>query len=253
MQALDHANARRRANLKPIERTTLWDQAYAALRQALLEGRFTPGQRLVLRDVALELGISLTPVRDAVNRLIAEHVLERGSGGQGGGAMVPRIDVAHFQELLTIRCDLEGRAAACAAEAVTPADLRRLTTLLDKMQSLISAHKLDDYLRVHRQFHFTLYAVANLSVLSQLIENLWLRCGPVLTYVIPTYVPLLKGTDFHRAALAGLQQHDPRATSDAIREDIEGAGRYIMSLVGSDGWISNAIGCRNADEIGRLK
>ncbi|MBV9891008.1 MAG: GntR family transcriptional regulator, partial [Rhizobacter sp.] len=225
--------------LKPLERTTLWDQAYAALREALLEGRFAPGDRVVLRDVARELGISSTPVRDAVNRLVAERVLERGFGGQGGGAVVPRIDVPHFQELLTIRCDLEGRAASCAALAAKPADIKRLGTVLDEMQKLIAARKLDRYLSVHRHFHFELYGLSGMSVLSELIENLWLRCGPVLTYVIPTYVTLLKGTDLHRAAVAGLKSRDPEAASTAIRRDIEEAGRYLIGLADRDGWITN--------------
>ena len=56
--------------LTPLQRNTLWDSAYASLRAALMEGRLAPGQRILLRDVADRLGISLTPVRDAVNRLI---------------------------------------------------------------------------------------------------------------------------------------------------------------------------------------
>ncbi len=223
--------------MKPLKRMTLWDQAYAALRDSLLEGRFAPGDRILLRDVAGELGISLTPVRDAVNRLVAEHVLERGGSGQGGGAMVPRIDVPHFRELQAIRSDLEGRAVARAAELAMPAAIRRLEALLDEMRGLIAARHLEPYLGVHRRFHFELYAVAELSVLAQFIENLWLRCGPVLTYVIPDYVLLLKGSDCHQAALEALRRADPEAAAAAIRQDIAEAGQYIAGLVDENGWI----------------
>ena len=65
--------------LIPIERDTLWNRAYVALKSALLAGKFAPGEKIVLRQVADELRISLTPVRDAVNRMIAEKILERGS------------------------------------------------------------------------------------------------------------------------------------------------------------------------------
>ncbi len=64
--------------LSPIDKNTLWDLAYSELKKALLSGKFEPGQRIILREVAGELGISLTPVRDAVNHLIAERVLDRG-------------------------------------------------------------------------------------------------------------------------------------------------------------------------------
>ena len=64
--------------LKQIKKYTLWDKAYISLKSALLAGKYVPGERIILRKVAQDLGISLTPVRDAINRLIAENVLDRG-------------------------------------------------------------------------------------------------------------------------------------------------------------------------------
>jgi DNA-binding GntR family transcriptional regulator len=224
--------------VKPLDHIPLWDQAYAALHDAILEGRFAPGERLLLRDIADELKISLTPVRDAVNRLVAEHVLERGSPGQGGGAVVPRITAETFRELLLIRGDLEGRAAFHAAQRATDDDVAALEALLGEMLGLIKDRQLDRYLGVHRRFHFRIYAISGMSVLRQMIDNLWQRCGPALTYVIPAYVTLLKGTDFHKAALDALRRRDPAAAAAAIRADITDAGAYILSLADGDGWIT---------------
>ena len=94
------------------ERDTLWDRAYAALKADLLAGRLAPGDRVVLRQFADKLGISLTPVRDAVNRLIAEKVLDHGGLGQGGGAVVPLLNADQFNQLMTVRSSLEPAAAA---------------------------------------------------------------------------------------------------------------------------------------------
>ncbi len=223
--------------MKPVERTTLWDQAYAELRQALLAGRFSSDDRIVLRDIAAELKISLTPVRDAVNRLIAEGILERGSSGHGGGAIVPRITKTQFDELVLIRCDLEGRAASRAAEFATKQSLTTLQDLLKRMKVLIREKNLQDYLAVHRQFHFTIYAESGMPVLQQMIENILLRCGPVLNYVIPHYVLLLKGTDLHVAIVDAIARRDCRAANSAIRQDIIDAGRYISDLADHDGQI----------------
>jgi DNA-binding GntR family transcriptional regulator len=66
------------ARLKQINTNTLWDKAYLSLKSALLAGKYAPGERIILRKVAQDLGISLTPVRDAINRLAAENVLDRG-------------------------------------------------------------------------------------------------------------------------------------------------------------------------------
>ena len=224
--------------MKQVARMPLWDQAYAEIRHALLTGRFQPGQRILLRETGEELGISLTPVRDAVNRLIAEHVLERGSSGQGGGAVVPQFDLARFEELLTIRCDLEGRAAWIAAQRATKTDLRRLRVLLDRMRALIRSPCLDGYLDVHRAFHFGVYGAARMPILGGLIENVWLRCGPILNYVLPDYVLTLKGTDLHNIALDALEKGDADKAADAVRRDIREAGAYLARLAGPDGFIA---------------
>ena len=107
------------ARLHTLAKATLWDRAYLALKSALLEGRYAPGDRIVLRDVAEELGISLTPVRDAVNRLSAEKVLHRGSAGNGGGATVPLLTTDQFRQLMTVRSSLEPVAVAAAARLAT--------------------------------------------------------------------------------------------------------------------------------------
>ena len=93
----------RALQLAAIERDSLWDRAYASLKADLLAGRRAPGDRVVLRQVADALGISLTPVRDAVNRLIAEKILDHGGLGQGGGAIVPLLDAYQFNQLMTVR------------------------------------------------------------------------------------------------------------------------------------------------------
>lgn len=217
--------------LQPIDRETLWDRAYAALREALLSGRYVPGHRIVLREVAAELGISLTPVRDAVNHLIAERLLTRGSGGQGGGAVVPEVDAGQLQQLLMMRAELEGRAAFEAVAHATPADIGKLRALLAEMNRLIDAPGHEGYLDVHRQFHFHIYALSGLDIIEDAIETLWLRCGPVLNLVLPEYVPYLKRMDYHAAAVEALARGDAEATSQAIRRDIEEAGRYMHALL----------------------
>ncbi|MFC4279161.1 GntR family transcriptional regulator [Achromobacter aloeverae] len=217
--------------LQPIDRETLWDRSYAALRQALLNGRYEPGHRIVLREVAAELGISLTPVRDAVNHLIAERVLKRGTGGQGGGAVVPDIDAGQLQQLLIMRAELEGRAAYEAAAHVTAADIDKLRGLVDDMRRLIDAPANEGYLDAHRQFHFHIYALSGLDLIEDAIEMLWLRCGPVLNLVLPEYVPLLKRMDYHASAVDALARGDAEGACRAIRCDIEEAGRYMHGLL----------------------
>src|SRR5690606_10885188 len=170
--------------LVPLEKNNLSDLAYAALKQELLSGRFQPGERIVLREVAGNLGISLTPVRDAINHLIAERVLDRGPGGQKGGASVPRLDAEQFRQLTLLRADLESRLASAATANISGAEVRELETIVQKMRESIDNDKKSTYLDLHRRFHFSLYAHAQMDIVKDITEILWLRCGPALNAVL---------------------------------------------------------------------
>jgi len=217
--------------LKPLARDTLWDRAYAALKAALLAGRFAPGDRIVLRQVADTLGISLTPVRDAVNRLIAERILERGGVGQGGGAIVPLLDSDQFRQLMTIRGNLEPAAAAEAALRSTPETLAPVEASLIEMKRAVNENRTDEYLEAHNQFHFRIYAMCRMPIVQEVIETAWLRCGPTLTLALPEYIPGLKRYASHQATLQALRDHDGERAAAAIRADIDSARVDICALL----------------------
>ncbi|MFT4144166.1 MAG: GntR family transcriptional regulator, partial [Mobilitalea sp.] len=96
----------------PLTRDSLNGQAYARLCRDLKAGRFAPGEKLKLRDLAAEMGISPTPVREALARLISEQALEQVGHHS---VRVPVMDEERFAEVRELRLVLEGRAAARAA------------------------------------------------------------------------------------------------------------------------------------------
>src|SRR3954447_20286285 len=218
--------------LKKIDREPLWDLAHAQLKDALLAGRFEPGKVMTLRSLAESFGTSITPVRDAITRLVAQGVLQQ---GPRNSAIVPHLSCRELADLTVVRCSLEGRAAREAALHRDESSVRRLRDRLTTMQSLISARKLESYLEHHRKFHFGIYAMFGIPLLVETIENMWLRCGPVLSYVIPEYVVLLKGTDRHTAALNAIMSGDADTAEREIVADITEASNYLASLADATG------------------
>lgn len=218
-------------DLKQLNRDTLWDKAYFSLRSALLAGKFVPGERIILRKVAQDLGISLTPVRDAINRLAAENVLERGGVGQGGGASVPLLNAHEFDQLMSIRSSLEPLAAEAAAKNITKSEISEISNLLAQMTDLAESRNLASYLDAHYKFHFGIYKLANQSILLQAIEGAWLRCGPTLNLALPAYKPGQKRHKHHLAALNALKKGDGIAVARAIRADIDSARLDICNLL----------------------
>ncbi|WP_051401810.1 GntR family transcriptional regulator [Advenella kashmirensis] len=215
------------APLSPLEKNNLSDLAYLAMKNALLSGDFKPGERLILRDVAGKLGISLTPVRDAINHLIAERVLDRGPGGQKGGASVPVLSRDQIRQLMFLRAELESKLAYAAVAHINDKDIDKLEHIVRQMSRCIDSDSKSKYLDLHRSFHFSLYEHARMDVVLDITEILWLRCGPALNAVLPDYVPNLKQQDYHQAALNFLKSREAARVSDSIRLDITEAGKYI--------------------------
>jgi DNA-binding GntR family transcriptional regulator len=217
--------------LESIARSTLWDRAYFALKSALLAGKFAPGERVVLRQVAEDLGISLTPVRDAVNRLIAEKVLEHGGLGPAGGAVVPLLDEDQFSQLMTVRASLEPVAAAAAAAHATPERIATVEAFLNEMKRSVKENRTEDYLEAHYQFHFCIYEMCGMPIVQEIIESAWLRCAPTLTLALPENIPSLKRFGSHLATIAALRNGDGDAAAAAIRADIESARKDLGAML----------------------
>lgn len=224
MSPLPKVKAAARRNPAP-----LWDHAYGALRAALMAGRLAPGSRLVLRELAEQLGVSLTPARDAVNRLVAEKALERGSVGAGGGATVPRLSAHQFSQLMLVRSQLEPVATAAAAAHLTPDALARIEADLLEMKASIGRGRIPAYFEAHHRFHFGIYALCGMPILLEIIEGAWLRCAPTLT--LPEYTPGLKRYPLHVAALQALRKGDAAAAAEAIRADIDSARADLCPLL----------------------
>lgn len=152
--------------LEPLPRQRARDSVYDALRTAILTRSFAPGERLNVNDLAQQLGVSLTPVKDALTRLEAEALIEiRPRSGTFVTAVSPE-DVAETFEL---RCALECLAAEKALDQVAPADIERLRTLADAI-----AQGTDDETHASRniEFHKRIIALAGSRRLSDMYESL---------------------------------------------------------------------------------
>lgn len=113
-----------------LSRRRTSDSVYDALRNAILSRQFTPGQRLNVHELAGELGVSLTPVKDALTRLEAEALIQI---RPRSGTFVTAVSPDDVAETFDIRCALECLAAEKALTRATPDDVARLRALTDKI------------------------------------------------------------------------------------------------------------------------
>lgn len=207
---------------------TLTDQAYQRLKTALMSGAFAPGQKITTRNIAAALGISPTPAREAIGRLVAERALDF-DGNRS--AVVPSLDKSRVAEIYEIRIALEGLAAEAAAINIDEAGIQ----LLAQCQlELVAARERKDFktvLSANEEFHFTIYRASGRPMLVQMIESLWLRMGPVLNLLYPEFTFDRKNVRHHEEAIRALRAGDAKALRDAIVADLtEGSDHLIQKI-----------------------
>jgi DNA-binding GntR family transcriptional regulator len=216
--------------LDPLRRAaTLGEQAAASLRTALRQGRLLPGERLTTRTLAATLGVSLTPAREALNRLAAERVLALGADRT---AMVPILSRGRYEELCLIRLELEGLAALHACPRMGPEHVDRLETLLVRHGKAFAARNAKQALKLNEDFHFTIYAASEMPALVQILETLWLQVGPSMNFLFPSaFDAVWKGGENHRRMIEAIRMGDAAALALHVRHDLkEGRVRLLRVL-----------------------
>ncbi|MNO53872.1 HTH-type transcriptional regulator McbR [compost metagenome] len=206
----------------------LQQQLYLELRQALLSGRFRPGERLKIRDLAEQWGTSPMPVRAALQRLVAEGALE---GEPQRSLRVPEMTRERFLQILQVRQSLEGLAVEEAVPRLSDADLAELRDCSAQMESALERRDVQAYLIDNSRFHLALYRASGNPVLLRLIEALWLQVGPFFNRLFTEADLSLRLNDFHENALEAMQRRDARAARRAIEQDLGYFGQYLLNLL----------------------
>jgi DNA-binding GntR family transcriptional regulator len=207
--------------------TLLHTSVYSELRQRFVTGRIMPGATLSTRGLALELGVSQMPVREALGRLAAEGAVEIRSKRK---ISVPRMTAERFNDLLRCRLLLEPEAALAAFPFIDRRLLKQLKATDKGMGVAMRTGDVAAYMEGNFRFHFLLYRAQPRRTLIQLIEMLWLQFGPYMRVVYGRF-----GTanlvDQHRVAIACIEARDAAGLGQAIATDISDG----MGLIGPSG------------------
>jgi DNA-binding GntR family transcriptional regulator len=203
---------------------------YETLRRRMITGKIVPGVGLSTRGLALEMGVSQMPVRDALSRLAAEGAVEIRSKRK---VETPPMTEARFTDLLDCRLLLEPEAAALALPQITPARLKQLREIDAALDAAMENGDVIAYMECNFEFHFNIYRANGRPTLNRLIEALWLQFGPFMRVVYGRY-----GTanlvDQHRVALDAIAAGDAEALRRAIASDIaDGMGLIVRNSWGA--------------------
>lgn len=213
------------ATLGSINHENKGSQVYELISAALIEGRLKPYERIRIRELAEEIGVSVTPVRDAVLRLVQDGALIMRSPRD---IRVNQISLEEYLEIRDIRLELEGMAAARAAENASEADIKRLLQLIYENEIALNNNDLTSAIGLNQRFHFEYCQSAKMPILLDILRKLWLKMGPLIAEVYKE-----GGRDMidgHYDLINAMKNRDGQAARIAVQNDILSGGQVILQL-----------------------
>lgn len=150
------------------------DEAYAAIRRAILDGTLKPGERIIEQRLAQMLEVSRTPVREALHKLERENLVAR----SGRGMAVQSFSADEVFDIYDLRAHLESYAARRAATRITPAELAEMRAVQDQLVEVAASEETDDLewlrqpARLNQQFHMLVVRAARNGPLERMIVGI---------------------------------------------------------------------------------
>ncbi|MFC4943098.1 GntR family transcriptional regulator [Pseudonocardia sp. GCM10023141] len=159
--------------------------AHRWIKARIAEGRFSPGYRLVLGQLAQELGVSVVPVREAIRMLEAEGLV---TFERNVGAQVAMVDESEYQHTMQTLALVEGYAAALAAPLVRPEALAEARSLNADLAACLGDFEPTRFTALNRTFHTVLFAACPNPQVLDLVERGWNRLSALRTSTF-SFVP----------------------------------------------------------------
>ncbi len=207
------------------------DLAYTRVRELILSGALAPGAVLPQAALAQQIGISTTPLREALRRLKQEGLVELDAHRD---ARVRPLDATEARDLLELRHSLDPLAASLAAQRRTETDLDAVRAALDGLEALSTSPSITQ-LESHHRFHAAIHRASHNALLIEVLDGLWVK------------------TDRYRrlglAAGRSDEERDARATEhrmlfEAVRDgDADAAAELMLRHV------ETSLGARSADRL----
>ena len=200
-------------NYKPLR-----DVVFESLRTAILEGKLKSGQRLMEVQLAEQLGVSRTPIREAIRKLELEGLvimLPR------KGAYVADLSFKDLIDVLEIRASLEGLAASLASGRRRDEDIEGLEKLAREFEESVKSGDIEEVLKKDVEFHEYIFSLANNKKLHQIINSLWEQVHRFRVTYVSDYEASLSLVEEHNKILEAIKEGNCELAKIYATEHIE--------------------------------
>jgi len=205
------------------------DWVTTSLREAILNGYFAPGEKLDQDQIAEELKVSRTPVREALSRLESEGFIEIRPHRGAYMAVVSRQDICEVYE---IRRLLEAEAIRQATPLIPESMLDELDRSLTETQARFDSGDTSQHFTSDIHFHETILNFVENRLLKEVLDGLTNRISMVRRFAQSRPGPhLVESLKEHRAILQAMRQRDPEQAAELMRLHLERSALRIQELV----------------------
>jgi DNA-binding GntR family transcriptional regulator len=216
------------SNTQLDRRYSLREQIYGIVRTLILTGAIKPGETIDEKDIAAQLSVSRTPVREAVKKLSDEHLVEVVAQSATRAA---RIDRHEIEESYLIRRALEVESASQAAMRVTQEDVDRLSDILHAHARAIERRNYVEAIKADDEFHSYIAMISNLPRLWKTIEISKAQIDRCRHMMLPRAGQAEATLEQHRQIIRALNSGDPERAGAAMRAHLDSAYRSAIAVL----------------------
>lgn len=206
----------------------LRDVVFNTLRQAILRGQLKPGQRLMEIQLAKQLGVSRTPVREAIRKLELEGLVVT---VPRKGAEVAEITEQDLKDVIEVRCALEELAVALACERITKEQIVQLKELVTGFKQLMKLGDITELAENDVRFHDIIFGATGNQRLIQLINNLREQMYRYRLEYLKDVTEHEQLVREHEQIIESLQKHNLEAAKRIIHSHINNQFMAVINLI----------------------
>jgi len=210
------------------KRRSLREEVYDSLKKSILHGKLKAGQRLIEEQLAHQVGISRTPVREAFHKLERDDLVTR---LPKGGFAVRQFTKEDVEEIFGIRSALESYAAYLATYHITPEKVATLEKKLSESQRALKTGDHEEVVDLHTEFHDFLYKSCKSKKLIEMINNFRDYFYRYRSALLQTENGMSTSVQDHRNMLEAMKKKNPRLVERLVRKHLERGRELILKEI----------------------
>lgn len=206
------------------------DLVFNSLMEEILSGRLKPGEKLNISEISERLGVSRTPVREALKQLMSVGLVEN---VPHRSPFVKKLSIEEIIELYYIRAALEGIASRLAANRLSDKQIEELDRLCKRMEQKARSGQFDDFIEDNSKFHFLVYEATRSPRLQEMALHYYRQCEQYRALVMELPGSYDEVCQEHKNILNSFKERDLEKADNVARQHYFNSARRIAKSVGS--------------------